>query len=681
MDFILLNNDGSLNRQELKRYLQQGDHGVDNIFIVWNPGLSTDIVQAVFTLPNQTTNTALLTYKANYPYEADDPEELLEDPDALQEYIDNGGEISNGWVLTLTEEQTRYYGLLFTSVRFIRNGIVQVAYPFTLVINETGVRPETDSGVTLAQLDSYLLNLQSLVTGAVQQNTDSQLSETSENPVQNKVITTFVKNVVAGVYKIGGSDTPTNLDALTKDESLNGYVYNVSTNGSLTNEDASTLSVQEGDNVAFVWNDGEWYWDRMAGFIDTSNLATLNGQNVFTNDNTFRSNIIVDTGTGSAWSLINDSDWYLGINENGLRKFTFTPDAFIPKAGQDLGENNNKWKDLYLSGKVDFGNDAYITKDQYDRITLNVSDNAKIVVDAGQTYVNNNLLPLTATRDLGSNDYKWKDLYLSGKIYLSNNSTIETGSGYTGYTYNNLFYMAFGNSGVVFYKTVLPNSNNAQDLGSPSTRFASLYLGTYLNISGFIDSNLRPRYTNTYDLGTSSNAWKDLYLSGKVSLSGTEITQAADGSVQFTLSGDDKSIRPSWNGHYNLGASGYKWKDLYLSGNISDGTNQAAVTDIISAANNRLYKHRFILSGGAWNLSFDCMLKSASPITSPNVFVTFAESIRNSVGYRGQSGMPTELIVISRITGGSTPVIFYYTNSASGESSQNITTITDTIID
>lgn len=111
----------------------------------------------------------------------------------------------------------------------------------------------------------------------------------------------------------------------------------------------------------------------------------------------------------------------------------------------DLGETGQyetRWRNLFISGKVDFGNDAYITKDQYNRITLNVSNNAKIVVDAGQTYVNNNLLPLTPTRDLGSNEYPWKDLHISGNLTDGTNtvSVAQIASGIGG-TYRHVIYI------------------------------------------------------------------------------------------------------------------------------------------------------------------------------------------------------------------------------------------------
>lgn len=264
MDYIILNNDGSianlpsLVNPKLKRYIQQGNSGVDKIFIGWPLGLSTDYGQAVFTLANQLTNTVLGVFKENYPYEADDPENPPSDYD---------GETCNGWVITLTSDQTIYNGGLFVSFRVIRNGIVQVAFPFTLMINETGIKPDTDSGVTIAQLDSYLLNIQNLVTDAVRQNTDATMSETSENPVQNKVVTTRINQAIAGVYKPGGSIDVATLNAAPKPESLNGYVFNMTDSGNLVNYDGTSLEVRAGDNVCFLWNDGDWKFDNMVGVV------------------------------------------------------------------------------------------------------------------------------------------------------------------------------------------------------------------------------------------------------------------------------------------------------------------------------------------------------------------------------------------------------------------------------
>ena len=154
------------------------------------------------------------------------------------------------------------------------------------------------------------------------------------------------------------------------------------------------------------------------------------------------------------------------------------------------------------------------------------------------------------TLDLGQNDLKWKDLYLSDGIIFK-----------------------YGTAGTIDWKLIVG--------GDYSFGFErdNVNLLSYITTQGF-GFNGDVYSQNNQDLGKSASKWKDLYLRGKVYLSGTEITQATDGSVQFTLSGDDKSLRPSWDGHYNLGTSGYKWKGLYLSGNLSDGTNSVSVADL-----------------------------------------------------------------------------------------------------
>lgn len=266
MNYIILKSDGSKKESVINRYIQQGNSGVDKIFIGWPLGLSTDYGQAVFTLPNQLTNTELGVFKANYPYEADDPENPPSDYD---------GETCNGWVITLTQDQTIYSGGLFVSFRVIRNGIVQVAFPFTLMINETGVRPDTDSGVTIEQLDSYLLNIQNLVANNISMNVDSALSNTSENPVQNKVVKHAIDQMIAGVYKPAGSKTCAQLNALTKTASMSGNVYNVGDSGTLYDGLGGDIQVRTGDNVCLIYHDSEnWYWDNMVGFIDTSAFVT-----------------------------------------------------------------------------------------------------------------------------------------------------------------------------------------------------------------------------------------------------------------------------------------------------------------------------------------------------------------------------------------------------------------------
>ena len=50
--------------------------------------------------------------------------------------------------------------------------------------------------------------------------------------------------------------------------------------------------------------------------------------------------------------------------------------------------------------------------------------------------------------------------------------------------------------------------------------------------------------------------------------------------IEATATTVDCDFIPSINDSYKLGNTSYKWKDIYLSGNLSDGTNSATVANI-----------------------------------------------------------------------------------------------------
>jgi hypothetical protein len=51
-------------------------------------------------------------------------------------------------------------------------------------------------------------------------------------------------------------------------------------------------------------------------------------------------------------------------------------------------------------------------------------------------------------------------------------------------------------------------------------------------------------------------------------------------------SGSNNFLRPGTTGKLTLGTSEYKWKDLYLSGNLSDGTNNITVAELVDLKEN-----------------------------------------------------------------------------------------------
>lgn len=220
----------------------------------------------------------------------------------------------------------------------------------------------------------------------------------------------IIKEGIASAYKIQGSEDVADLNALEKAEDMNGYVYNMLDAGNLVNEDASTLAVQIGDNVVFVWNGGDWYWDRLAGLVDTSNLCTLDTDQTITGIKTFSYGLKIDDTKLSRSSDFNgieiENDKNLVLNGTIYPKYNNS---------RDIGASSYAWKDLYLTGKVDFHTNAGTIHAKEKTITIDTEGYDIIATGVVRPYANNYL-------DLGRSTYKWKDLYIAGNISDGTNS-------------------------------------------------------------------------------------------------------------------------------------------------------------------------------------------------------------------------------------------------------------------
>lgn len=142
MSYILFNADGSLNTQNFDYYINQGSTGVDTIFVyVADTDPDVDVCSAFFTLPNGQTNLV----------------QGVPDTQTIS------GTSYSGWKITLTTDQTTYNGLLRMAISVVVSGSqLLVSYPVALVVNETGWMPDADTGVTIEEINSYLVYLQSL---------------------------------------------------------------------------------------------------------------------------------------------------------------------------------------------------------------------------------------------------------------------------------------------------------------------------------------------------------------------------------------------------------------------------------------------------------------------------------------------------------------------------------------
>lgn len=458
MDYIILNNDGSLQKQSLTRYINQGSHGVDKIFIGWANGLATDILQVVFTLPNQTTNTVLGEFESNYNYD--------------------GEHTINGWVITLTNAQTTYNGLLLASARIIRSGIVQVAYPFTLVINETGVMPDTDSGLTIAQIDSYLLNIQNLVAGAVRQNTDAALSPTSENPVQNKVVTNAIETLKRGSYtKVDTTEYPTLADflATTGEE---GYLYLYPVN----------VSDEDEGYYQYIWENNLWV-SLGTTEIDIANMMTTDTTQSVSGQKTFAGGVIISTSFSSQGHLPATTETYdLGSNEKKWdRVFLRTIHTASGNLTLSVGSNIEIYcnQNAYM-----FPNqDGYLYLGKSNKrfscvFTGSIANDFSALQIRGKGGINfqcdngSSIGPSTNGQlNLGSSDAAWKDLYLSDTVHISATSFYEGADG------SLVFVLSADN------KALRPSWGDHYNLGTSSYRWNYVYTNYISNGTTIISVN------------------------------------------------------------------------------------------------------------------------------------------------------------------------------------------------
>lgn len=189
-----------------------------------------------------------------------------------------------------------------------------------------------------------------------------------------------------------------------------------------------------------------------------------------------------------------------------------------------------------------------------------------------------------------------------GKIYVA----IDTG--YT-YRWSGSEYVQIGGQDLSNFVTLDTDQDitgnkrftNTVRIGNFNNDYIAVTNGNNLSITATNSLLLRsgnnkviPYEDNSIDLGLSALKWKDLYLGGKAYIGDTNyyVYQAENGINVFANGYASLYIRrnqvlPANSfGLQDLGGLYNKWKDIYLSGNLSDGTNSVSVADIASSTFN-----------------------------------------------------------------------------------------------
>ena len=294
-----------------------------------------------------------------------------------------------------------------------------------------------------------------------------------------------------------------------------------------------------GNEVGDVWNvldTGKNYawsgtvWDELGGTVDLSHLVTLDTEQTISGQKTFTADVKIGTNGISLY----DRSGELAIADSYgdylvIGQYTNCQTSFIPHDDNtyDIGSSTYKWKEVNAY-TIKLGSSGVLT---YDNGTFSINDD--LIPDDNDSY------------SLGS------DTKYFNKIYTTN---IQIGSG--GFIINSggSNKIGIGSNVSIYNANLLINTNNAYDIGRSGVAWRNLYLaGTFYLPNAIMRANEANKFYIGDGLGTARFA--------------------------FTLGGGSFNFYPLVN-TTNLGTSSYKWNDLYLGGNLSDGTNTVTIADL-----------------------------------------------------------------------------------------------------
>lgn len=301
MMYLIYNHDGSIKLTNLNEVITQGSTTTEIFVAIDGFNIATHEAIATYILPNKSESAGNGV--------------AIEDVEVL-----NG--VYDGWVFSLTQDETYYYGKLLMSVKVYRTGTSEVLFtiPIELTINKSGF-VASETSITITQYTNLISQLSTYITnGGTEEITgyktftadiiefkdiethdvlpasnhtynigsstmyyhyayiDYLVSGTTNIDVSTiatkSYVNTSIASAISNVYKFMGSYIVSELNALDVDSSFNGNVYNVQDSGTLQGWGGYTTVVNPGDNVAIVYpENGHWYWDKLASTIDLSAYA------------------------------------------------------------------------------------------------------------------------------------------------------------------------------------------------------------------------------------------------------------------------------------------------------------------------------------------------------------------------------------------------------------------------
>ena len=191
----------------------------------------------------------------------------------------------------------------------------------------------------------------------------------------------------------------------------------------------------------YIWLEDEERYEKIGGVsIDLSNYVTKDTEQTITGEKRFTEQINFGTveapyqfnfkflpqyGRMRLNSILNSNNTETELIEiQGVTNFILNAHFFPRATSWDIGRDFQRWRNVYLNGRVDFGtkvsgrtNTVYMDLDNYDGLRFYVNASNVLTVYDNAIYIKCNFIPnVTNSFDLGSNTRYFNNLYLVGFI-------------------------------------------------------------------------------------------------------------------------------------------------------------------------------------------------------------------------------------------------------------------------
>lgn len=290
----------------------------------------------------------------------------------------------------------------------------------------------------------------------------------------------------------------------------------------------------------YVWLEDEERYELIGTTgIDLSNMVTTDTEQTITGDKTFTGDTAVANLT-SEGDIVTEGKVVIGATGYNIKKdstnLVIEADGNPVKVRGDLLPNtgatytlgnasDNRWKTLYLSHYVDWGNNAMIYKDSSNRVVISAAGNDRIKVGTvDSTYCVANWVPDADASNtpytLGKDNMRWATV---------NTTKVQN-------AYSNLSLK--GNPGITVElssgASITPSTNNSYKIGSESSRFNTVFTTTISNGTDYVnvvDIVKKPNYStpNVFASGTL-----DLNGEDTIDISAQGVGMPEDGLYMFT---------------------------------------------------------------------------------------------------------------------------------------------------